>query len=754
MLYNIKHKLLINTNEFRYMYIGIVFAAIVFLLINFIYSIFEEFKRNESLKDKILNILKKPAFIGIIYTIIPIIMEILLYKNYRLEFSKDVYIRIAYSYVFCMSFLIYFIFRKKDKKINRIVDFIVKHRYKIAIIAFVVLVVCKIHFSSIGIWNIYTRNEDTSTIFGKARAIRSDEWLVTTPYNFSQEYNSFKLVNENLFLGNNDMNIFHAPVLDASIFVRIFSWGYILFGNEIGLSWAWTLKFIVMFMIYFELGMMISKKDKGLSILLAFWLTFSPAIMWWSMMDTPAFAIAIIVLFHTYVSNKDMSIKKKLLIAYGMTVFLCNFAFSLYPAWQVPLGYLILPFIIIDFIIYRKNLSLKDYLIMIGTIIITAAIVAYFVITSWNGIQALMGTKYPGARECVGGEYEFKRLINYYTNFFSPYTDDFANPCEISAFIYPSISVIIVIICEIISAIKNKNIKDNIKNKDNWYLYGLIALILIFLSWMKFSWPTVLRKVTLFYNVPEKRLETIFQMSCVILTLAISVKLFNSKKKLINNKVAIIISIGISALAYYLIKKSEYVEIFTTFKFTILLPIIFFMNYTFLSSNKKAFIYVMILLSLFVGGYVNPISRGVKEINQTEIAIEARKISEKDPDAIWIGESQINAQYLGANGIKVLNGINQYPNYEWIDIVDPKHKNEEVWNRYAHIAISFGDETKFDLVTLDSYILTLTYDNLKDLNIKYLYSYRNISEEDKEKFGMETIYEDISHEQYIYKINF
>ena len=93
-------------------------------------------------------------------------------------------------------------------------------------------------------------------------------------------------------------------------------------------------------------------------------------------MDTPAFAIAIIVLFHTYVSNKDMSIKKKLLIAYGMTVFLCNFAFSLYPAWQVPLGYLILPFIIIDFIIYRKNLSLKDYLIMIGTIIITAAIVA------------------------------------------------------------------------------------------------------------------------------------------------------------------------------------------------------------------------------------------------------------------------------------------------------------------------------------------------------------------------------------------
>ena len=70
------------------------------------------------------------------------------------------------------------------------------------------------------------------------------------------------------------MNIFHAPVLDLSIVVRVFSWGYILFGNEIGLSWAWVLKFIAMFIIYFELGMIITKKDKVLAVMLAVWLTF------------------------------------------------------------------------------------------------------------------------------------------------------------------------------------------------------------------------------------------------------------------------------------------------------------------------------------------------------------------------------------------------------------------------------------------------------------------------------------------------
>ena len=466
MIYNIKNKLLTNTNEFRYMYIGIVLTVIVFLLMNYILNIIKIIKSEDKTKNKLLKMIKKPAFIGMIITVIPILIEVIIHQNYRITFSKDVYIRIAYSYAFCISFVCYYFLRNKSQKLSKIIDFVVKHRYKIAIIVFFVLVVGRIHFSSIGMWNVYTRNEDTSTLFGKPRAIRSDEWLVTTPYNFSQDYNDFKQVNENLYLGNNDMNIFHAPVLDASIFVRIFSWGYILFGNATGLSWAWVLKFIVMFMIYFELGMMLSKKDKGLSILLAFWITFSPAVMWWSMLDTPAFAIAIMVLFHAYVSNKDLSIKKKLLIAYGMIVFLCNFAFSLYPAWQIPLAYVILPFIIIDFIRYRKNLNLKDYLIMFVTILITIATLAYFVITSWDGIQALMSTKYPGARESLGGDYEFKRLINYYTNFFTPYTDEFPNPCEIAAFIFPTVSIGIIILLEIVSAIKNKKIKECLKNID------------------------------------------------------------------------------------------------------------------------------------------------------------------------------------------------------------------------------------------------------------------------------------------------
>ena len=655
-------KLLQNAIQFRYMYFGIILTILVYSFYKFVVFLYGETKAKSDLKNKLYRILKNEYFITIIITILPILLEIIVYKNYNISFSKEVYVRLAYTYAFSILVVVYKVINKRYEKVDKIIDFVVKHRYKIATIVFIVLVACRVNFSSIGVWDLYIKEGVNSTILGKERPIRSDEWLVTTPFNLSQSSNGFHLVNENLDLGNNDMNIFHAPVIDLSIFVRIFSWGYFLFGNDIGLSWTWVLKLIVMLMIFFEMGMMLTKKDKLLSLTLSIWITFSPAIMWWSIMDLIAFAMAIVVLFHEYVSNKDLSIKKKLLIAYGMIVFLCQFAYSLYPAWQVPLAYLILCFIIVDYIKYRKNLKTKDYFIMGVTLLITILLLAYFVITSWNGIQAIMNTKYPGGREITGGMYDFKKMLNYLTNFFTPYTNDYENPCEIAAFIFPGISLIIVLTINIVKTIKNKNIINVLKDRNNWYIYSLMTILIIFLLWMGFSWPPLLRKVTGFYMSQTKRTALIFGFGGILLTTLLAERIFTSNRKLISNKVAIVISTIITILICFLAKKTEYAETFTTFKFSVLITILFFINYTFLSANKKAFCYVMIIMSILVGGYVNPITIGTAPLTKTQIAQSAVRIAKEDPDGIWMGLSNVNSQYLIANGIKVLNGINQYPN--------------------------------------------------------------------------------------------
>jgi len=706
-----------------------------------------------TIKNALLKIIKNKYIVTLFVIILPFIMEIILYKNYSMLIDKSTFIRIGYIYGFAILVVVYKFLIKRSEKLNKILDFIVKHRYKIAFIIFAILVLLKVNFSSIGMWNQYIKEGVDTTAFGEARAIRSDEWLVTTPFNLSQEYVGFSAQNENLDLGNNDMNIFHAPVLDASVIVKIFSWGYFLFGNEYGLSWSWVLKVIVLFMVFFELGMIITKKDKGMSLLTAIWITFSPTIMWWSIWDNTAFAAGIIVLFHTYLSNKNLKLYQKLLIAYGMVVFICQFVYALYPAWQVPLAYLILVFIVIDFIKYRKNLNVKDYLLMACTIIVTVLLLAYFVITSWDGIQAMMNTKYPGGREITGGDYNFERLVNYYTNFFTPYSNDYENPSDISAFIYPTISVVSVLIIGTIMAIKNKKLKEILKNKNNWYIYGIIGLILVLLSWMMFDWPKILDKITLFYNVQEKRAETIYEFAFVLLTIMLAKKMFDRKEKIINNNVAFIISFAVTILTYFVAKHIQYADTFTTFKLSILLPIIFVMNYTFLSSNKNAFIYVMIIISLFAGAHVNPITIGISPITETEIAKTAVEIAKNDSDAIWIGGSQINAQYLAANGLKVLNGINEYPNYNWVDLIDAEHKYEEVWNRYAHIVIYLDNETYFELLSTDVYALHLNYDAVKKINIKYYYTNEKADTEKINDYKLQTLYENEKTAQYIYQIN-
>ena len=53
----------------------------------------------------------------------------------------------------------------------------------------------------------------------------------------------------------------------------------------------------------------------------------------------------------------------------------------------------------------------------------------------------------------------------------------------------------------------------------------------------------------------------------------------------------------------------------------------------------------------------------------------------------------------------------------------------------------------------DSYLATLTYDNLKKLGIKYYYSNVKLSDEIKEKFKLETKYDNENKQQYIYIVN-
>ena len=684
------------------------------------------------------------------YIIAPILIEMFFSKKIIIE--KSTGIRLAILYGIEIIYFGYFIIEKYKEKINKVINWIIEKRYIIITVIFVLCVICKLNLSSINIWKSFI-NEDGGykPILGVARTIRADEWLVQSPTMLAQTLNKdgYAMYNSHIMQGHCNILMTGGPVFNYATIAKPLTWGFLLFGTEYGFSWWWMLRLMLLLVVSFEVARIITKKDNILTIAGTLMLAIAPGIMWWfstAIVDAYIWGMAIIVLFHTYINNLEKENWKKILIAIGMVISIPAFAFALYPAYQVPLAYIILIFMINDLVKNFKKLKLKDYIIMGLTLLFAFSIIAYFVIFAWSDIQTMMGTVYPGSRFEMGGDLSVDQFVSGFTNLFLPYSKSIANPCEISTYMYSVVGLIALIFYYI-----NNWKKEKITESNKILEIGLIGLYAFFFVWIYIGFNKILSQITFLYYSPAKRTQLVFGMIGILVTLMLMKKYEN--KKIMNKKNSIMISLLTVIAAYLLIKNSSYKEFFTTVKLEIISVVIFSIVYSILQVNKKAFCYTMCIIYILAGATINPINSGLNIIYKTDLAKEIQAICKEDEDALWIGRYNWSGQYLLANGANTLNGVNSYPNFQWLNIVDPDKKYNDVYNRYAHIGIILADNTEFRLLTTDSYEVDLNYENLKDLGVKYYFTDVNYSEDIKTKFHLSIKYENTEKNQYIYQIN-
>lgn len=640
---------------------------------------------------------------------------------------------------------------KTDNTVEKTVDFIMKYRYIIASILLVLLVALKINFSSIDMWCQYMNEPQTkSTILGKARSIRSDEWLTqsTTMLGQATSEGKYGIHNENIAQGTSNMLMVSAPVSDILAISRPLTWGFLIFGKEYGFSFYWVLKMLALIMVSIELVKKVTNKNNLLTLVGGIVLGLAPGMMWWlstAVVDGYIYGGAVVVLFGYYMQNLNWKLWKKVLIALGIIICLPGFAFMLYPAFQVPFAFLMAIFMINDLIKNWRKLKKLDYIIMALTMSISLALIARFILVSIEDIKVMMGTVYPGERVEKGGTFTINNFISYFANIFFPYTNRIANTCEPSTYIY-SFTGLIILIVLYLGEIKQE------KNKEGFELIiALITLYTVYIIWEFVGFKTILAKVTLMYFSPAQRTHIVLGIIGTLLSFIMIQKIEGKNK--ISKLQGIVISCIVVILSYVLIKQSSYNEFFTPIKYKILVPIIFAITYFLIRGNVKLWSYTMCVVAIISGAIVNPIVRGIAPINKTHISNEITQIYSEDKEALWIGENNFNGQYLIANGVSCLNGVNTYPNFKWLNIVDPDKKYNEVYNRFAHIGIKLSDETKFELLGQDSYVAYLTYKNLKDLNVKYYFTYSKMEENIIDKFNLEIKFSNEERCQYIYQIN-
>lgn len=687
----------------------------------------------KKIKDFVLKVIDKNNFtktklaIAVILSgILAIIFE---YKVYNLIDPFPSKNRIIFVAIAIMVVLLHFII-----KLNKIYEFLYKYRYIVACAFLLFVMVGKYSGSSITNYNYYIQpNHDTGryhTLLGIARAARSDEWGSSTDYILSQGVgsNAFNYFSNKLRGTNTDMfTLVNAPVFDILMLGKPFQIGFLLFGNNMGLSFYWYVRLVAMLLGAFELCMVVTNKNKKISLIGSIIITFSAAVQWWYCLDSLIWAQIILVLANLFFVTQKRWVKYA--SAFGLLVGLLSYLFLLYPAWQVPFAYFMVAMLIWIILKNVKNykINLHDTIVIIVTIICFALLVFRWISLSGDTIAATMNTAYPGERREVGGGcfMMYSYIYDIFTSF-----DECINACEYSSMLsfFP-----VPMLLGIYYLIRNRK-------KENASFLIPMCLLSMFLSyWCSKGFPEWLAKITLM------NMSTANRASLALGTVNIYILMFlmgNIKKedKWMPWWGATIL--GILATAYAVMKAlqtpptPEYLSVFklviSSIVFGSLFILIFNMNK---QKCQTAFMYLAIFTAFASGLAVNPIIRTTDIIYTKPVSLKMAEIREKDPEAIWIGEAVDFhvSNYMVANGLRTLNSTSVYPNIEFFEklLGENAKEHEYEYNRYAHNVIFLTDEeSHITLQQTDYMIWSINYNDLKKFDIKYILSTQDLNKKE------------------------
>lgn len=636
-------------------------------------------------------------------------------------------------------------FEKVKNNLKKWGLFAIKWRYLIALVIFIFCVVFKLHGSSISVYNKMFENtseyNSEENILGNGRDIRSDEWVVHTPYYMSQTYNNFEKDSYMMSLEGQDMIVgYNAPVLDITILGKPFTWGYVLLGNEYGLSWYWCMKLILLVLVCFELCMIVTRKNKAISVLGAFLIAFSPLVQWWfvpHIVDVLFWGMAILVLAYHFFTQEKW---KRTLCMILLPLSAVTFALALFPSLQVPIAFVDVA-LLVAFLIRDKNeitFKKKDIwriVIMVGYVI---GVLSYTLITSKDAILALLHTSYPGSRVSLGGDNTLRALFTDPVTFTLPFKDIiYLNNCEVSNFIHfaPLLMILHPFIYKKMKKDKNMVVGN--------VLLGCLAVMAVF---MCIGFPKILARITLLSY--SNRMDIVYGLMATIFTVWGISMIW--KKKILTKK-QIILSILIYVFLYGCLFERRDLDYLGIKWAVIIAGLTAILGYLMLTRRKKLFISGMMVVIVLSGMTVNPLSRGISALTAHPLEQKIREISEGDREAYWVGVNNFRFSSLGiVNGARMLNAVNFYPDFEKWELIDENREYEEIYNRYAHIRTTLtAGETEFlPGSTADKFDLKINEEDLLKWPVKYL-----VIEGEPESGlkSFEKIYDDSEGDYHIYQ---
>ena len=623
--------------------------------------------------------------------------------------------------------------KQKQRGFKQGVELIYKYRFVLSFLLLIMLVSFKISGSSMGCWKLFLGDGESGIRLGEPRVWRSDEWGTLTPLCFRQQYNTLGAYNRySQTLGSiltDNMLVYGQPSWDILTLFRPFYWGYLFFGSERGLSWFWCSRLIVLFLSWFELGMLITDGQKKLSVMLSICVSFAPFLQWWFAINGLVEMLiygACFVLGSNYLESHTFN-PRKIAVAVGMAVCAVGYVLTFYPTWMVPVAWGFVPLFlwVVIWKFDRKVLRRVDVVPWLLIFVITAAGLTVLAVTSWDVIKAELNSVYPGNAPSASGGTGLWWMMKYPISLVSRFS--------MNELIVENSSIICFAPAGFILALWVI-----IKEKKKDPLLILLLVMNLFLAWYYcVGIPKWLAKMLLLSFVNSNRGPQVLGfLRLTLFVRAVALKEKAPKRWLaalaavISSAVPMRLALGFTkyepgGLRYEYFDTAEKIVVVWA-----ILAVVFYLLYRARKSKYTMAVLGVCTVVLASSIWINPVAKGVPEITKSETMQQIRDLVKEDPQAIWlVADMAYPATNIPAMaGADCLNTTQTYPQKTRWEMLDPEGEYEDIYNRYCHIRASLGSKTMLELVSTDYVEVTLSPEDLKKLNIRYIVSTNDFDE--------------------------
>lgn len=553
--------------------------------------------------------------------------------------------------------------------------------------------------SSGAYWLEFGEGVDPDAVLGGPRLIRSDEWLVNQSWIISQAQQGYPSVN-GTFPGGMDATVgMELPAWDWVTLFRPHLWGHLLFGPEIGTAWQWWIPALGLVAAVYLFVVTILPRRPITAALIACVVYFSPIFQWWygpnALWPT---AWALLATTATIWMLRDPRLRVRIAWAVVVGWLAVTAAIGLYVPFLVP-PVLMFVGLFLGLVLarrpwgarFRPTVRALAPLLLAGVAAI--AVVLVWVATRLSSFAAIGETVYPGARSDPSGALlrEDPTLLGL---FGAPFGQSFAtvggptvlgpNPSEASTAILLALFVLPGFGYLIVRAWLRERRLDGLD-------IAAVAVLLLLLAFLLIPGWDPLARLLLLDRVPVSRFRVGFAaLLPVFFALVVRHVDRLPSPRLWIPAIATAVGVGLITVLLYLELREVSPEVLDSARLwpVAAVAIALACGLVFVPRLAPAAAGVLLVASLAIGAAVNPLYRGVYDLNDTEIG---EAIHAVDDGGAWVGVgSYLTMALVMQTGVDGYNGVQMYPPEETWEQIDPDGSDENVWNRLAHVRWTWG----------------------------------------------------------------